>query len=70
MRNTSLIITVPHLSSPISAFSAESKTYISSSASKLTKHLKIFQSNLLDLKYFNQETNIFLIYIRRSERWM
>ena len=28
MRNTSLFITVPHLFSPISAFSAESKSYI------------------------------------------
>ncbi len=28
MKNTSLVITVPHLSSPISAFGAESKSYI------------------------------------------
>ncbi len=40
MKNTGLIITVPHLFSPISAFSAESKTYISSSVSRFTKHLK------------------------------
>jgi len=40
MKNTSLIITVPHLLSPISAFSAESKTYISTCASRFTKHLQ------------------------------
>ncbi len=40
MRNTSLIIPVPHLLSPISAFSAESKTYICSSVARFTKHLK------------------------------
>ena len=47
MKNTSLVITVPHLSSPISAFSAESKSHIISLRFKVHETFQINSSNFL-----------------------
>ena len=57
MRNTSLIITVPHLFSPISASSAESKSYIIALRFNLYGTFQINQSNfLISNNTFNQGT--------------
>ena len=45
MRNTSVTITVPHLFTSISAFSAESRPYIITLHSKIHETLQINQSN-------------------------
>ncbi len=58
MRNTRFTITVPHLSSPISALNVESNSYIVALRFNVFETIQINQSNLLDLKYFNQGTNI------------
>ncbi len=47
MRNTSFTITFPHLFSPISTFSAESKSYIIQLRFKFHETLQINQSNFL-----------------------
>jgi len=45
MRNTSITITVPHLLSPISVFSTESKSYIIALCFNVLETLQINQSN-------------------------
>ncbi len=47
MRNTSLIITVPHLFSPISAISKEIKSYVNTSRFNVYKTLQINKYNFL-----------------------
>ncbi len=47
MRNTSLVITVPHLFLPISAPSAEGKSFITTLRFNLHGTLQINQSNFL-----------------------
>jgi hypothetical protein len=54
MRNTSIIITVQHLFSPISALDAESNPYIIKLRFKMHRTLQINQSNFFYMhdKYF------------------
>ncbi len=49
MRNTSLVITVPHSFSPISAFSTESKSYIIALRFNFRETPQINQTNFLIL---------------------
>ncbi len=50
MRNTILVITIPHLFSPTSVFSEENKSYIFALRSKYHETLQINESNFL---FFN-----------------
>ena len=57
MRNTSFTITVPHLFSPKSAFSAEIKSYIIALRFIVHETLQINSSNfLISNNIFNQDT--------------
>ncbi len=66
MRNTSITITVPHLFSPISAFNAESKSYINTLRFNVHKTFQINPLNFLNFKnhqlfstYLTEKTLIF-----------
>ncbi len=63
MRNTSLVITIPHLFSPISALSKESNSHIITLRFKIHETLQIKQSNFVlriskaeNLVYMSKQT--------------